>query len=70
MLFVITQDLGNNSFEVRRYDEASSAVRKYKNAKFYLLPHVLSPSEALDAIDQRYLNINNAPIFSPLLKSM
>ena len=36
--FVKTQDPGNNSFEVRRYDEPSSAVRKYKNKEFYLLP--------------------------------
>ena len=68
--FIITQDLGDNSFEVRRYDEPSSAVRKYKNTEIYLLPPVFFPSEALDTIDQRYLNSTNAPIVSPLLKPM
>ena len=42
--FVITQDLGNNSFEVRRYDELSSTVRKYKNSELYLLLPALFPS--------------------------
>ena len=68
--FVIIQDLGNTSFEVRRYYEPSSAVRKYKNTELYLLPPALFPSEGQDTIDQRYLNSTNAPIVSSLLKPM
>ena len=31
--FAITADLGHNSFEVQRYDNPSSAKRKYKNTE-------------------------------------
>ena len=68
--FIIVKDLGNNSFEVQRYGNTDSAVRKYKNTELYLLPPALFPSEVLDTIDQRYLDCNNSPIVSPLLKPM
>ena len=68
--FIITKDLGNNSFEVQRYGEPDSAVRKYKNTELYLLPPALFPSEVLDTIDERYIDCHHAPIVSPLLKPM
>ena len=69
-LFIITKELGNNSFEVQRYGEPDSAVRKYKNTELYLLPPALFPSEVLDTIDERYIDSHHAPIVSPLLKPM
>ena len=64
------KDLGNNSFEVQRYGEEGSATRKYKNTELYLLPLAVFPSETLATMDQRYLDCNNSPIVSPLLKPM
>ena len=69
-LFIITSDLGHNSFEVQRYDKPSSAKRKYKNTELYLLPPALFPSKPLDTIDQRYLDSRNAPIVNPLKKTL
>ena len=68
--FVITKDLGHNSFEVQSYDDPSSSNRKYKNTKLYLLPPALFLSHPLDTIDQRYLDSTHAPIVNPLKKSM
>ena len=68
--YIITQDLGNNSFEVQRYGEEGSATRKYKNTELYLLPPALFPTEVLDTMDQRFLDCNHAPVVSPLLKPM
>ena len=68
--FIIIKDLGNNSFEVQRYGNADSAVRKYKNIELYLIPPALFPSEVLDTIDQQYLDCNNSTVVSPLLKPM
>ena len=68
--FQITQDLGHNSFEVKRYNEPNSATRKYKATELYLLPLKLFPHEPLDTIDERYLNYDHAPLTSPLQKSL
>ena len=68
--FRITQVLGNQSFEVQRYDNPHGATRKYKGADLYLLPPSIFPSEPLDTMDQRYLNYENAPIVSPLRKPL
>ena len=68
--YIITKDLGNNSFEVQRYGDEISAPRKYKNIELYLLPPALFPSAFLDTMDQCYLDCNNSPIVSPLLKPM
>ena len=68
-LFIITWDVGGNSFEVRRYAPKSS-TRKYKNTELYLLPPALFSSEVLDTMNQRYLDSKNALIVSPLLKPM
>ena len=68
--YIITKDLGNNPFKVQRYSDESSATRKYKNTELYLLPPALFPSVILDTMDQRYLDCNNSPIVSPLLKLM
>jgi len=68
--FRITQVLGNQSFEVQRYDNPNGATRKYKGADLYLLPPSIFPSEPLDTMDQRYLNYENAPIVSPLRKPL
>ena len=64
--FIITADLGHNSFEVHRYDDPLSAKRKYKNTELYLLPPALFPSTPLDTIDQHYLDNQFAPIVNPL----
>ena len=68
--FVVTNDLGNNSFEFQSYDDPTSSKRNYKNTELYLLPPALFPSHPLDTIDQRYLNSSHAPIANPLKKSM
>ena len=41
--FVMTKDLGNNSFEVQCYDKPDGPFRKYKNTELYLLPPELFP---------------------------
>ena len=68
--FVIITDLCNGSFEVQRYGDSASTIRKYKNTELYLLPPALFPLENLDLIDQIYLDCNHASIVSPLLKPM
>ena len=68
--FRITQVLGNQSFEVQRYDNPNGATRKYKRADLYLLPPSIFPSEPLDTMNQRYSNYENAPIVSPLRKPL
>ena len=64
--FIITADLGFDSYEVQRYDDKTSATRKYKSTELYLLPPALFPSSPLDTIDQRYLDSRYAPIVNPL----
>ena len=49
--FVITKDVGHNSFDVQLYDEPSSAKIKYKNSELYVLTHALFLSTPLDTID-------------------
>ena len=49
--FVITSDLGNNSFEVKLYNNPASSLRTYKNTELYLLPPDLFPTHPLDTID-------------------
>ena len=68
--FIITKDLGHNSFEVQRYDKPTSAKRKYKSPELYLLPPALFSSHPLDTIVQRYLNSTHAPIINPLMNSL
>ena len=68
--FVITAELGNNSFEVQSYNDPTLSKHKYKNTELYLLHPILFPSHLLDTIDQRYLNSIDAPIIYPLKKSM
>ena len=66
-MFVVTSDLGNNSFEVQPYDKnPKSAPRKYKNTELYLIPPALFPSHPLDTIDQRYMDSVHAPIINLL----
>ena len=64
--FIITKELGHDSFEVRRYNKPNSKPRKYKSTELYLLPPQLFPSNELDTMDQRYLNYSHASIPSPL----
>ena len=66
--FIITRDLGMNSFEVQRYGEVDSVKRKYKNTELYVIPSALFPSEILDTIDERYLDYKHAPVVYPILK--
>ena len=70
MPIFITADLGRNSFEIHRYDEPTSAKRKYKNCELYLLPPALFPSAPLGTIDKRYLNSQYAPITNLLVGAL
>ena len=62
---IITADLGFDSYEVQRYNDNTSAKRKYKSTELCLLPPALFPSSPLDTIDQRYLGSRYAPIVHP-----
>ena len=68
--FQIMRDLQTGSYEVQRYGEPESALRKYKATELYLLPPTLYPSEPLDTMDQRYIDFDHAPIVSPLMKPL
>ena len=68
--FQITKDLGHNAFEVQRYNDPTSATRKYKATELYLLPPKLFPHEPLDTMDERYLNYEHAALVSPLKKAL
>ena len=68
--FIITKDLGMNSFEVQHYGQPGLSEHKYKHSEPYLLPPAIVPSEVLGTIDEQYLDCKNAPIISPLLKPM
>ena len=68
--FIITKDLGHDSFEVQRYDNPTSAKRKYTSLELYLLAPALFPSQPLDTINQQYLNSTHDPIVNPLMKSL
>ena len=68
--FQIVKILGNNSYEVKRYNKTDSAVQKYKGSKLYLLPPAILPHDPLGTTDQWYLNHDHAPIVSPLKKPM
>ena len=65
-LFQIIEDLGNDSYHVKRYNDANSAVRTYKGIDLYLLPPSIFLSDPLDTMDVRYLNYSNAPVILPL----
>ena len=69
-LFIITEDLGHDSFAVCRYNKTDSAIRKYKAKDLYLLPPFLFPSKEVDTMDVKYLNYSHAPIPSPLKQSL
>ena len=64
--FQISKVLGHGSYEVQKYNDPTSATRKYKSTELYLLPPALFPSDPLDTTDQRYLNYEHAPIPHPL----
>ena len=66
--FIITKDLGHNSFEVQRYDNPTSTKLNHKSPELYLLPPALFLSQPLDIIDQRYLNSTHVPIINLLMK--
>ena len=68
--FIISADLGKNSYEVKHYDNPSSTTRKYKGTELYLLPPALFPSAPLETINQRYLNSQYGPIVNPLLNPL
>ena len=52
--FQIIEDLGSDSYHVKRYNDASAAVRKYKGTDLYLLSPAIFPSDSLDTMDVRY----------------
>ena len=62
----IKEILYGNSYLVQRYNSTSSAIRKYKVSKLYLLPPSFFPNNPVDTMDQRYLNFSFAPVVSPL----
>ena len=64
--FQIIEDLGSDSYHVKRHNNANSVVRKDKGTELYLLPPAIFPSDPLDTMDMRYLNYFNAPVISPL----
>ena len=66
--FQIAKILGNDSYEVKRYNKTNSAVCKYKGSGLYLLPPAISPHDTLDTTNQKYLNYNYDPIVSLLNK--
>ena len=68
--FQIIEDLGSDSYHVKRYNDANAAVRKYKGIDLYLLPPAIFPSDPLDTMDVRYLNYSNTLITSPLEKAL
>ena len=68
--FQIIEDLGGDSYDVTRYNDASAPVRKYKGTDLYLLPPAIFPCDSLDTMDVRFLNYSNAPVISPLKKSL
>ena len=68
--FQIIEDLGSDSYNVKRYNNTNSAVRKYKGTYLYLLLPAIFPSDPLDTMNVRYFNYSNAPLISPLKKNL
>ena len=68
--FQIIEDLGSDSYHVKRHNNANSVVRKDKGTDVYLFPPAIFPSDPLDTMDVRYLNYSNAPVISPLKKHL
>ena len=54
--FQIVNDLIRDSYHVKRYNDASTAVSKYKGTDLYLMPPAIFPSDLLDTMDVRYLD--------------
>ena len=67
--FHIIKALGAKSHEVQRYNNSSSATRKYKGTQLYLLPPNLFPHKHMDTMDGRYLNSIYAHMVFPLKRS-
>ena len=55
---------------MQQYNDPDFAIRKSKGTDWYLLPPAIFPSDPLDTMYVRYLNYSNAPIVSPLEKSL
>ena len=68
--FQIIEDLGSDSYHVKRYYNTNSAVRKYKRTELYVLPLAIFLSEFLDTMDVRYLNYSNGLTIYPLKKHL
>ena len=68
--FQIIEDLGSDSYHVKRHNNANSVGRKDKGTDLYLLPPAIFSSDPLDTMDMRYLNYFNAPVISPLNKTL
>ena len=68
--FIVVEDLGHDSYSVRRYNKPDSATRKYKSHDLFLLPPFLFPHEEVDTMDVRYLNYSHAPVPSPLQRPL
>ena len=68
--FQIIEDLGSDSYHVKRYNDANSEVRKYKGTYLFILLSAIFPNNPLDTMDVRYLNYSITPVISPLKKHL
>ena len=64
--FIITVNLGHNSYEFQRCNNKDSVKRKYKGMELYSLPLALFSSKPLGIFDQRYFDSRHDPIVNPL----
>ncbi|GFH46278.1 hypothetical protein CTEN210_02752 [Chaetoceros tenuissimus] len=64
--YQIIKDHGNNSYDIQRYGQPNSAIKKHQACDLYLLPPNLYPSDPLDTLDQCFLNYDHPPIQNPL----
>ena len=68
--FQIVEVLGNDSYHVQQYNNKDSTIRMYIGIDLYLLPPAIFTGDPLDTMDVQYSNYSNAPILSPLKKSL
>ena len=68
--FQITAALGNDYYEVKRYNQPDSESHKYKGMKLYLLIISIFPRDPIYTTYQQYLNCDCAPVTSPLKKTI
>ena len=62
--------LGKYSYGVQQYNEPVSAMQKYKSTNLYLISLAILPHKPVDTTYVCFLNHSQAPLVSPLHKSM